>query len=292
MPFQLLNHLKAIRATPPDQSGFAAFEKRPDMLAAGADKDALDAFDFDNEPALDEMIGRLGGEPASSDVVAYPVMAPTPRERLYRRAVDDTPQGFAFAEDMVAGGESQLDNLASRFLERNADHFTGGSPSSPTPELRKAIQDYASTAQGRLVLTYAGDHDLRQDFDYGPMDNRPEQVPPPGEVMLYNPAAIRLMATSQSADSDGFDTADFSTVFAHGVGHTRMGREALGLPQIRPGAADGPLTVSLGGPPTPEEIEEELRATALFENPYRRSKGFPLRRSYDGHEVSRWSESK
>jgi hypothetical protein len=59
MPLRLLPHLEAIRATPRDQRSFAAFARRPDMIAAGAGKDMIDDFDFDDEPALDGVIGDL-----------------------------------------------------------------------------------------------------------------------------------------------------------------------------------------------------------------------------------------
>ena len=42
----LLNHLLTIRDAPDDSRDFVAFERRPDMLAAGVSPEDFDRFDF------------------------------------------------------------------------------------------------------------------------------------------------------------------------------------------------------------------------------------------------------
>lgn len=148
----LLDQFKAIRALPRSQRSFAAFEKRPDMLAARVDKDALDAFDFDDEGAVDEMIGRLGGGGTRSGAPTFTgVVAPAQPQRLERQAGEANPTGFRFVEDMVAEGESGLDGLAADFLANNLEHYTVGydTPSEPSAEVIDAFYNYAKRAQGR-----------------------------------------------------------------------------------------------------------------------------------------------
>lgn len=61
---RVLGHLQDIHDAPDDGRDFVAFEKRPQMLAAGVPPEAFDGFDFSSRPAVAREIGVLsGGEP-------------------------------------------------------------------------------------------------------------------------------------------------------------------------------------------------------------------------------------
>lgn len=286
----LLDQLKAIRALPVDQRSFAAFEKRPDMLAAGVDKAALDAFDFDDERALDEMIGRLGGGAPRAGAVVSPIVRATTPERLYRLPATANPKGLRFAEDMVAEAESGLDGLAADFIKNNLDHYTlrDDRPSPPPPEIVDALHSYAGTARGRQVLAYARDHKLRQEMIDDKTSKQPEEVDRESGRMFYNPALIRTLPNAPGVAGEGRETADFGTMIAHMFGHTPIGRGALGLPSLNGAApamesaapSTNEIVVQYGSEPTLNQRIEEIRATREFENAYRRSKGLPPRRTY------------
>ncbi len=77
------------------------------------------------------------------------------------------------------------------------------------------------------------------------------------------------------------EEATLGTLLAHEIGHTEVGRLALGLPIInsylRTDIGNGRVTFIFSR----EMVrKEELRAVRLFENPYRQYIGIPLRESY------------
>jgi hypothetical protein len=289
MPLRLLPHLDAIRATPRDQRGFAAFERRPDMIAAGAGKAMIDAFDFDDEPALDAVIGdlRLAAD-RQMRARRQPPSAPLDRRRLEAMHVDANPAGLRFSEDMVAGAESRFDNLAPRFLDGNVDHFTSDAgntqtPSAVRPEVEQAIYRLSETARGRQMLNHAIGNDLRQIMIYRPTDEVLEDVDDIDSAISYDPAMLKNYGAKRPIEGDGHETADFNTIMAHAFGHTEIGRRAFGLPEIkRSDAGAGPTVIERRDdePPPAWRVEEELRATRDFENAYRRSNGKPPRTGY------------
>lgn len=288
MPLRLLRHLETIRAMPRDQRSFAAFEKRPDMIAAGAGKDMIDDFDFDDEPALDGVIGdlRLAAERGSS-ARRRSLSAPLDRPRMEAMRVDANPERFQFSEDMVAGAESRLDSLAPRFLDENVDHFTkvgdDETTSAPRQELIDAIYKLSETALGRQILSHARGNKMRQKFIYDPAETKPGHVDRVTDEWTYNPTASAY-SSGQSLEGDGHETADFNVVTGHELGHTAIGRAGLGLPYIE---AEEPQP-NIGDayvfrPPwshTPQQIEEETRTTGEYENRFRGSWGLPPRKSY------------
>jgi hypothetical protein len=58
---RVLGHLRDIHDAPDDGRDFVAFERRPDMLAAGVKPAAFDGFDFSSKPAVAREIGVLSG---------------------------------------------------------------------------------------------------------------------------------------------------------------------------------------------------------------------------------------
>lgn len=77
------------------------------------------------------------------------------------------------------------------------------------------------------------------------------------------------------------DTATLGTLLAHEIGHTPLGRTAFNLPAIDPMmhsiSSEGELITVFSR----QKIEaEEIRATRLFENVFRKFIGIALRRSY------------
>lgn len=285
MPLRLLPHLEAIRATPRDQRSFVAFEKRPDMIAAGAGKGMIDAFDFEDEPALDGVIGdlRLAAD-RQAGAWQQPLNAPLDQPRVEPMRVDANPHGFQFSEDMIAGAESRLDNVAPKFLDENVDHYSvlGGDEvrSEPQQALIDAIYKLSSTALGRQILAYGRANGLRQKFVYE-QGADPEEIDVVTEEWRYDPDGVRALKGADRLTQDGFDTADFNVITGHGFGHTSIGRGALGLPALRSREpASGPAEEILIGVRSPQRVADESRAVELFENPLRRSWGLPPRTSY------------
>jgi hypothetical protein len=198
--------------------------------------------------------------------------------------VDANPQGFQFSEDMVAGAESRLDNLASNFLDENVDHYSmvGGDEvkSAPQQALVDAIYKLSQTALGRQILAYGHDNGMRQKFVHE-QGAGPEEIDVVTEEWRYDPDGIRALKGADRLAQDGFDTADFNVVTGHGFGHTSIGRGALGLPTLRSREpASGPAEKIVIGVRSPQRVADESRAVELFENPLRRSWGLPPRMSY------------
>jgi hypothetical protein len=81
---------------------------------------------------------------------------------------------------------------------------------------------------------------------------------------------------------DQHQTSSLTTTVAHEIGHTPLGRKALNLPTLPSSSPikdeNGDFVMIMG--PTPSRVQEELRATRLFENPARKALGLPPRTSY------------
>lgn len=81
--------------------------------------------------------------------------------------------------------------------------------------------------------------------------------------------------------SSNLENVPLGALIAHEIGHTPMGRKALGLDAINPymssNITDDNVTVVFS---RKKIREEEIRAVRQFENPYRKFIGYPLRHSY------------
>ena len=154
--------------------------------------------------------------------------------------------------------------------------------SAPRPELVEAIKQYATTPIGQKVLSYANEHGVTQQFTYDPRGQGPQTSKSTSNIS-YNAAGIAAYANGKApgdpyVPGDQHQTASLTTALAHEIGHTRLGRAALNLPAIPsppPVWKNHEFVITTG--PT---VQEEFRATRLFENPARKALGLPQRTSY------------
>ena len=89
---RLLGYLQDIHDAPDDSRDFVAFEKRPDMIAAGVPAEAFDGFNFGSKPAVQREIGLLSGGP---------IRAPETRAPMQRPIIEGNPRGFVSVEDAL-----------------------------------------------------------------------------------------------------------------------------------------------------------------------------------------------
>jgi hypothetical protein len=259
------------------------------------DKTIIDHLSID--PTLGEQVDRARASGMSDGEIVHhvaaagraldPVVTPVAPERLYQRAVDANPKGLTFNEDMMADVQSQMDNLASDFIDHNLDHYTrdevtDSHPSAPQPEFVDAIYKLSKTALGRQILTYGRDNGLHQKVIYDPGIAGPDDVDIASDEWRYDPAALQR-DVGQRIEGDGRDTADFNVVTGHALGHTAMGRGAPGLPRIMSDKILSGQGDNVFPPPSyvsPQRHAEEVRDVRLVENPLRRAWGLPARTTY------------
>lgn len=71
---RLLSHLQDIHDAPDDSRDFVAFEKRPDMIAAGVPAKTFDGFNFGSKPAVRAAMGQLQQQASLAPrVVSVPI---------------------------------------------------------------------------------------------------------------------------------------------------------------------------------------------------------------------------
>jgi hypothetical protein len=93
----------------------------------------------------------------------------------------------------------------------------------------------------------------------------------------YTLAGMDLSAGPR-VPGDELGSETLTSILAHEIGHTSLARTALDLPVLE--------VTKTEVIPKPFEViyktlpYEELRASALFENPFRAWKSLPIRRSY------------
>ena len=277
---KLLGHLRDIHDAPDDGRDFVAFEKRPEMIAAGVSAKDFDRFDFGDKPAVAREISALS--------LGGPVRPPEPQAPIERPIMESNPKGFVANGDMMAAMQSDYEQLPQHFLANNAQHFTRINgrdvATAPRQDLVDAITDISRTESGRQMLARARDDGLKQRFIYDPEQSDPAFIL--RDAVIYNPARFDDYRSGKLAGPDGpvpgdeHESATFPTIVAHEVGgHTVLGRKTFGFPEIRNKPPyDDPILGFVVPNGMPHEAE--LRAVRDVENRYRKSRGLPFRRWY------------
>ncbi|MCV6622749.1 MAG: discoidin domain-containing protein [Cellvibrionaceae bacterium] len=185
----------------------------------------------------------------------------------------------AFAAALSEGGRAYRDSQTNNFIDNNVEHYTatsGGDVASPVPsELRSALMRYGRSSGGARIISHALDTDATVTFiDTGVN----------GDFQAYD-NTIEYTTGSSWYDADEYSLGQnlprpgLDVVIAHEFGHTNVGHSAFGLSSItvRSRFDSSTNTTYFNG----ADIDaREIRATRLFENPYRAHRGLELRRNY------------
>ncbi len=182
---------------------------------------------------------------------------------------------------------SMSDDDFELFMSKHLVHQTVGADGAATtsavpPELTAALRDYANSPIGAYILGFALENDRQLTMvQHSEMDIFNTKSEPGVTLINYTLAGQDLTARRVAGDQVETDTLD--VIISHEIGHSALGRAATDMPWV-------PAVITyFKEPATPEDLPEivyqklyndELRASAFFENSYRQWKGLPLRRSY------------
>lgn len=180
------------------------------------------------------------------------------------------------------------DDEFNSFLAENVIHSTEQedlttTSSEITPELREGLRDYANTELGEAVIRYIISNNLKVNFInefYADMSFSATDLSS-GEIEILYTDDLETWKEAHKDFHPGnqIRSATMGSLLAHEFGHTQAGRGAKSLsyiPQRQPGADkfDKFLLDS-----------EEVRATRVFENSYRRERNMPIRTHYSNLDV-------
>lgn len=148
-------------------------------------------------------------------------------------------------------------------------------------ELRRELIKIFSTSLGEKIINVNGKGALEFILVNDPRDafgvtgNKIYYMKSPLSWYLYKRDSGHLPSGAYMAE------ATLGTLIAHEIGHTPIGRAALGLPEINTYLRTTFSKGRVGFVFSREKVkQEELRAVRLFENPYRKHFDIPLRESY------------
>ena len=170
------------------------------------------------------------------------------------------------------------------FVEKNLVHqsitdLAGTTKSTLVPaELIAALREYADSPIGANVVGFAVETGRKVTFTQSQVPDSFFTDSHPGVTEIEYTLAGMDLTAGPRVPGDELESETLTSILAHEIGHTSLARTALDLPVLE--------LVKTEVIPEPFQViykklpYEELRATALFENPFRAWKGLPIRRSY------------
>jgi nucleoid-associated protein YgaU len=179
----------------------------------------------------------------------------------------------------AADFESFVNSNLKHDVMRGENGETLGAP--PPKELLSALRDYADSPIGSTVLGFAVKDNRDVKFTQLASGTDAHAKGEPGETQIFYSLGRMRVDSQNKLAGDAVESLTLAGVISHEIGHTALARVALDLPALKRTAGstvveeDGFSTVVFFTLP-----DEELRASALFENSYRQWKGLELRRSY------------
>jgi len=191
-------------------------------------------------------------------------------------------------------GKGQPSNIAvDDFIDSHVlheieiDNQGNTKPASLSNTARESLTDYLSSPDGARVMAeyMKGDLSLKliKTLDPSTAFSAIEQ---PGMDIIYYHEDVGAWLNAKKTTINipagaNLEVATVGVLIAHEFGHTKGGRRAFNLPEIDsrlpPKFENGRWIFSFD---KAKLDADEIRATRMFENPYRKYRGLPLRESY------------